>query len=114
VERRGDARYAPPLLHATRATLRPGCPVVIVNVSAGGALLEAVRPLRPGARVHLQLVTQVRTFVVAAHVLRCAVWALDGVDGPRYRGALRFEQRCEPFGDVLGRPLDGSRSRRRS
>lgn len=96
-DRRSEPRFPPPLLHAVRATLRPGCMVMIVNLSAGGALLEAVRPLRPGARVYLQLVTQVRTLVVAAHVLRCTVWVLDRVTGPTYRGALKFEQRCDPF-----------------
>ena len=97
VERRVDARFPPPPSHSIRATLRPGCIVTIINLSAGGVLLEADRPLRPGARVHLQLVTEVRTLVVPAHVLRCAVWTLKELAGPRYRGALRFEQRCEPF-----------------
>jgi PilZ domain-containing protein len=96
-DRRSEPRFLPPLLHAVRATLRPGCAVVIVNLSAWGALLEAGRPLRPGARVHLQLVTQVRTVVLAAHVLRCTVWVIDHHAGPTYRGALRFEQRCDPF-----------------
>ena len=53
-DRRIDARFPPPARAATRATLRPGCPVVLVDFSAGGALVEASRPLRPGARVHLQ------------------------------------------------------------
>ena len=101
IDRRVDARFLPPPPHATRATLRPGCTVALVNLSAGGALLEAARPLRPGARVHLQLVMQVRTFILAGHVLRCAVWALDELEGARYRGAVRFEQRCEPFWEVL-------------
>jgi PilZ domain-containing protein len=94
-DRRIDARFPPPARGATRATLRPGCPVVLVDFSAGGALVEAARPLRPGARVHLQLVTAARTFALAAHVLRCAVWSLDPYDGVTYRGALMFEDRCE-------------------
>ena len=96
-DRRIDARFPPPARGATRATLRPGCPVVLVDFSAGGALVEASRPLRPGARVHLQLVTAARTFALAAHVLRCAVWSLDPYDGVTYRGALMFEDRCERF-----------------
>ena len=80
-----------------RVTLRPGCPVVLVDLSTGGALVQGDRPLRPGARVHLQLVTEVRTFVLAARVLRCAVWSLDPHDGVIYRGALKFEERCELF-----------------
>jgi hypothetical protein len=94
-DRRHDARFAQPRLGTTRATLRPGCAVVLVDVSAGGALVEAARPLRPGARVYFQLVTENRTFVLAASVLRCAVWALDPNAGVTYRGALKFEHRCE-------------------
>jgi hypothetical protein len=45
----------------------------------------------------LQLVTEVRTFVLAAWVLRCAVWSLDPYVGVTYRGALKFEDRCELF-----------------
>jgi hypothetical protein len=101
IDRRVDARFPPPPDHAARATLRPGCLVVLVNVSAGGALLQGVRPFRPGARVHLQLVTTVRTLVLAAHVLRSTVWALDDIEGATYRGALRFEQRCESFWEAV-------------
>ena len=57
--------------------------------------MQALRPLRPGARVLLQLVTEERAFSLAAHVLRCAVWSLDSHDGATYRGALKFEHRCE-------------------
>ena len=92
-DRRSEARFPPPRKGATRVTLRPGCPVVLVDLSAGGALVQGDRPLRPGARVHLQLVTEVRTFVLAARVLRCAVWSLDPYAGVTYRGALKFEDR---------------------
>jgi hypothetical protein len=81
----------------SRATLRPGCAVAVIDLSAGGALVQASRPLRPGARVHLRLETARRTFSVAAHVLRCAVWSLDPDDGVTYRGALQFADRCEFF-----------------
>jgi len=96
-ERRVDARFPPARRGEPRATLRPGCPVRLVDLSAGGALLEASRPLRPGARVHLQIVTAARTFALAARVLRCAVWSLDPYEGVTYRGALAFEERCELF-----------------
>jgi hypothetical protein len=100
-ERRGDQRFASALLRAVRATLRPGCIVEIVNLSASGALLEAVRPLRPGARVHLQLITEVRTLILPAHVLRCVVWSLNDASGVKYRGALKFEQRSDSFRQAL-------------
>lgn len=106
-DRRIDTRF--PWAHAgiTRATLRPGCAVRVVNVSAGGALVQGGRPLRPGAQVHVQLVTSFRVFALVARVLRCAVWLLDSHDGATYRGALQFEERC----DLLWEPPTPSGSR---
>jgi PilZ domain len=98
-DRRVEARFPPSPVLPMRATLRPGFNVRVVNLSGGGALLQGARAFRPGSRVHLQLVTSTRTLVLAAHVLRCAVWALDDLDGVTYRGALRFEQRCESIWD---------------
>jgi hypothetical protein len=100
-DRRADARALMPDADTLRATLRPGCSVRVVDLSAGGALVEAERPLRPGARVHVQLVTSARTFTLTARVLRCAVWTLHPNDGVIYRGALQFEDRCELFGEPL-------------
>jgi hypothetical protein len=71
--------------------------VHVVDLSAGGALVQATRPLRPGARLHFHLVLRHRSFGLVAHVLRCAVWALDSREGITYRGALQFEERCESF-----------------
>lgn len=95
VDRREDARFRHAWLRAVRATLRPGCIVALIDVSSGGVLVQAGRPLRPGARVHLQLATHSRSLAVAAHVLRCAVWALDPLGGVTYQGALQFEQRYD-------------------
>jgi PilZ domain-containing protein len=96
-DRRGDPRYGSSPEDVSQATLRPGCVVHVVDLSAGGALVQATRPLRPGARLHFQLVLRDRSFALVAHVLRCAVWALDQRDGITYRGALQFETRCELF-----------------
>lgn len=94
-ELRGDARFALPPRVELRANLRPGCVVLLVNVSAGGALVQAARPLRPGARVQLRVITPSRLVSIAATVLRCEVWSLVATDGVIYRGALRFDQRVE-------------------
>jgi hypothetical protein len=94
-ERREDARFAPPPRLDVRATLRPGCVVVLLDVSSRGALVQAARPLRPGARVHLQVLTPTRRFAMVATVLRCMVWSLVGTDGVIYRGALRFDHPVE-------------------
>ncbi len=78
-----------------RATMRPGCAVVLVDIGAGGSLIESPRPMRPGARIHLQVAMPSRTVALHAHVLRCMVWSIDPLDGVRYRGALRFERRID-------------------
>jgi hypothetical protein len=105
-DRRHDTRFLPPLLHLTRATVRPGHPVSLIDLSAGGALIQGGRPLRPGGRVHLQLTTAARTLSVNGHVLRCFVWAVDPHAGVTYRGAVKFEPRCDLVWE--GRTLSGS------
>ncbi len=104
IDRRADVRVPPHRPEATRATLRPGCEVRLVDVSASGALVQAARPLRPGARVLLQLAIDDRNVSLSAHVLRCAVWALDALAGATYRGALKFEHRCEWMGEPRTQP----------
>ena len=94
-ERREDARFALPPRLDVRATLRPGCVVVLLDVSARGALVQAARPLRPGARVYLQVLTSSRRFSIVATVLRCMVWSLVGTDGVIYRAAMRFDHPVE-------------------
>jgi hypothetical protein len=94
IERRRDSRFGEPVIARVRALLRPGRPVMLVNLSAGGALIESQRPLRPGSNVHLQLVLDDRSLGLAARVLRCAVGAIAAA-GVRYRGAVAFEARCE-------------------
>ncbi len=92
VERRVDPRIGQPAIAEMRAMLRPGVPIVLHNLSAGGVLIEAPRPLKPGSRVHVQLVSGNRRFGLAARVVRCAVSSLD--QGVQYRGALKFDHRC--------------------
>jgi hypothetical protein len=96
-DRRSDPRYGWSSEDISHATLRPGCIVRVIDLSAGGALVQANRPLRPGARLHFQLVLRQRTFGLIARVLRCDVWALDSPEGITYRGGLQFEERCELF-----------------
>jgi PilZ domain-containing protein len=105
-DRRQDTRFLPPLLGDTHATIRPGREVSLINLSAGGALIQAGRPLRPGSRVHLQVKTPARTFGLNAHVLRCIVSSLNAVDGVTYQGAIRFDHRCDLFWE--GTTLAGS------
>lgn len=99
-DRRRDARFSHAGVAELRATVRPGCPVSVVDLSAGGVLVEAGRPLRPGARVQLQLADVGRSLLVPAQVLRCTVAAVDPDRGVVYRGALRFEGRCSASGEA--------------
>jgi PilZ domain len=105
VDRRLDERFGQPAIAGTQAILRPGYSVVLIDLSAGGALIEGPRPLRPGMRVHVQLVSGTHRFGLTAHVLRCSVASLDSDAGVRYRGALRFDERCEAIWEAS--TLDG-------
>jgi hypothetical protein len=98
-DRRADPRVTASVLHPTQATLRPGCPVDLVDISPAGAQVESDRPLRPGSRVHVRVVTHRWTVAVAAMVLRCVVCTLHPERGVKYRGALQFEERCAAVGD---------------
>jgi hypothetical protein len=106
-DRRLDARFGQSAIAGAQAILRPGYAVSLVNLSCGGALIEGPRPLRPGARVHVQLVTGDRRLGIGAQVLRCAVAALDSRRGVRYRGALKFDHRFEALWEAA--TLEGYR-----
>lgn len=101
-ERRRHARFSAPMVDRIRAVLRPGHLVSLVDLSAGGALIQTSRPLRPGARVHLQMHVATRRYALAAEVLRCSIASLDGRTGAQYRGALRFDARCDFWHQVRG------------
>jgi hypothetical protein len=104
-DRRADTRFGQPVIAGTQAILRPGYAVSLVDLSSGGALIQGPRPLRPGAKVHLQLLTGTRRLGIAAHVLRCSVASLDSRQGLQYRGALKFERRCDVLWEAS--TLDG-------
>ena len=77
------------------ARVRPGHPVHVVDVSEGGALLEATRPFRPGADVEVQFERADRRVRVSAVVIRCGVTAIDPERGPTYRAAVAFNETCD-------------------
>jgi hypothetical protein len=92
-ERRSEPRQPATALDIERATLRPGCLVAVLDVSANGAQVQSERPLRPGSRVHVRVAARTWTLAVSADVVRCSVWLLQA-DSVIYRGALRFEEAC--------------------
>ena len=98
-ERRASARVPALTIEGMeRARLRPGRMAHIVDLSAGGALIETDWRLFPGMRVEMQLGEPVVLFRVAGRVLRCHVVLLDR-ERIRYRGALMFEEQL-PFGEL--------------
>ena len=105
VDRRAGTRFGQSAIAGTEAILRPGYVVSLIDVSSGGALIQGPRPLRPGSRVHLQLVTGTRRLGIDAHVLRCAVASLDADRGVQYRGALEFDNPFESLWELT--TLDG-------
>ena len=97
-DRRREARVTGRGLHAR---VRPGYRLVIVDLSCGGALVEAGRPLRPGSHVDLHLETETGRAMVAARVVRCAVAAIDSESGVTYRAALCFRETCDWVREAL-------------
>ncbi len=79
-----------------RVRLRPGQDVTLVDVSAGGALIETERRLLPGSRVDLHLCGAARSVTIRGRVLRCAVASL-GATAIAYRGAVEFEHALSWF-----------------
>lgn len=95
IDRRVSQRMPIPSRTPVTATLRPGCVVILCNVSTEGVALRSARQLRPGGRVHLQVVWREQRLSLAATVVRCTVAAVHPLDGICYAGALRFDQPVE-------------------
>lgn len=102
IERRGEPRLAAALLQMPQATLRPGCPVDVIDLSSQGIQVESVRPLRPDSLVLARVVVGEQAVTIRAVVLRCAVWAVES-EAVTYRAGLRFEELCPPIWEDLGR-----------
>lgn len=80
------------------ARVRPRYDVSVVDVSAGGALVESHCRLLPGVSVELQLNTLQRCAAVRGRVLRCTVWRLRSTS-VCYRGAIVFDAYLPWFAD---------------
>jgi hypothetical protein len=72
------------------ARVRPGHPVIVIDVSAGGALIEISRRLLPGSGVDLHIDTTHRRTTLRGRVLRCAVNRLHSTS-VSYRAAIAFD-----------------------
>ena len=96
IDRRLERRLPAAALQIERATLRPGCPVDVLDLSASGLHVQSERPLRPGSRIHVRLEARNGTLAVAAQVIRCEVWDVTS-ESVTYRGGLQFEEACRSF-----------------
>jgi len=95
-ERRAHIRHgatALPWISVSR--LRNGPSVSLIDLSVGGVLLEADVPLRPGARLTLEIAGHGDQPAIAPmRVLRCEIATLDRATA-RYRGACEFVRPLE-------------------
>lgn len=76
------------------ARLSAGKGVSLVDLSAGGALLDSAVPLRPDSLLTLEIVGRGLDTSVQFRVLRCEVGAI-GPNGATYRGACAFTRLVE-------------------
>ena len=86
------------------ARVRAGRDASVVDVSAGGALVETCHRLLPGTEVDLHLETPSRRVTVRGRVLRCAVSRLRS-SSVCYRGAIAFDRQLPWMHDADGYPV---------
>ncbi|HEX2344888.1 MAG TPA: PilZ domain-containing protein [Vicinamibacterales bacterium] len=87
-------------LRAVRICLGPS--ISLVDMSAGGALIESDQPLRPGAEARLELADARGVRTVPFRVVRGWVSSLEGAR--RFRGACMFAEPLDLSGLVLPEP----------
>jgi hypothetical protein len=80
------------------ARVRPGHLAAVIDVSAGGVLIEISRRLLPGAAADLQFETAHRRISLRGRVLRCAVIRLQR-SGVSYRAAIAFDREWPCFAE---------------
>jgi hypothetical protein len=85
------------------ACVRPGHRARLIDVSAGGALIETSHRLLPGAPVELQVETGTDRASLRGRVLRSAVVRLRPT-WVCYRGAIAFDRHLPWFVDERGEP----------
>lgn len=97
------------------ARVRPGRDVALIDVSAGGALIESAHRLLPGTIIELRLAMGERCTSVRGCVLRCAVARLRPTS-VWYRGAIGFDRDLSWFvnRDGAGYPVPSPECDRRS
>ena len=87
--------------------VRPGHRAKLIDVSAGGALIETTHRLLPGATVELHVETRSHRTNVRGRVLRCAI-VLVRPSWVCYRGAIGFDRQLPWLLDEGDRASDAS------
>ena len=96
-DRRQGSRYEGPEGHGIQSMqVRPGRQAMLINISAGGALIETGHRLLPGSHVDLVLERSHYRATVRGRVLRCAVVRLQSAS-ICYRGAIGFDRSLRWF-----------------
>jgi hypothetical protein len=72
--------------------------VELIDVSAGGALVESVRRLLPGTAIELSLSAGERCTLIRGRVLRCSVVGVRAT-AMSYHGAIGFDRDLAWFSD---------------
>ena len=91
-DRRQTPRHLDADQHGVVSTrVRPGHRAKVIDISAGGALIETTHRLLPGTSVELHVETREHQTNVRGRVLRCAI-VLVRPSWVCYRGAISFER----------------------
>ena len=80
------------------ARVRPGYFAAVIDISAGGALIEIARRLLPNSGIDLQIETVDGRVTLRGNVLRSVVARLRS-NLVSYRAAIAFERECMWFVD---------------
>ena len=83
------------------ARIRPGHQVQLINLSPGGALVEADRRMLPGSAVELHIQAEDRQATMRGCVVRCVVVGVRPAS-VSYRGAIAFDRHLPWFGEPSG------------
>jgi len=96
-DRRGaDRQPADASLGVPTLALRTGATVDLIDISAGGALVETSARLEPGTNLTIRPFSTRTGVAHRAIVIHCRVWKLGNRSGIRFRAGLCFET-CSHF-----------------
>ena len=98
--RRSPRRVPLPSEPAARLRLRTGRELGVLNIGAGGVLVETAGRLLPGTWVDVHVITVDGRELVRSRVVRAFVGSVSA-DRILYRGALAFDRLV----DLPGQPL---------